>query len=216
MRVKFCGITRLEDAEEADRLNAWAVGLNHWKGGPREVDPAVAAEIGAALRRRIEVVGVFVNSPIAEIVRTAENESLTLVQLHGDEGPEFCREVARRTGLGVIKATRVRSRADIQAARAYRGASYHLLDAHGEDAPGGTGKRFDWDLLAGSRLGKHTILAGGLRAENVAQAIAAVHPFAVDVASGVESSPGIKDHGLMAAFAAAANASAEEREAVRG
>src|SRR5689334_21166915 len=151
MRVKFCGITRLEDAEEAAQLNAWAVGLNHWRGGPREIDPAVAAEIGAALRRRLEVVGVFVNSTIGEIAQAAENESLTLVQLHGEEGPEFSREVARRTGLGVIKATRVRSRADIQAARAFRGVDYHLLDAHGEDAPGGTGRRFDWDLLAGSR-----------------------------------------------------------------
>lgn len=212
MRVKFCGITRLEDAEEAARLGAWAIGLNHWEGGPRQVDPAIAAEIGAALRRRLEVVGVFVNSPIDEIVRAAEDESLTIIQLHGEEGLEFCREVSRRTGAPIIKAIRVRSRADVQAARAFR-VDYHLLDAHRPGAPGGTGETFDWDLLTGRRTKAQMILAGGLRPENVAEAIRTVHPFAVDVASGVEASPGVKDHALMAAFSEAANSVAAEREA---
>jgi len=200
MRIKFCGITRLEDAHEAARLGAWAIGLNHWDPGPRRVDPAVAAQIGAEMRRRLEVVGVFVNSPLDEITRAVEDEGLTVVQLHGDEGLSFCREVTRRTGCPVIKALRVSSRADVQAAEAFR-TDYHLLDAHRPSSPGGTGESFDWELLRGRRSKVPLILAGGLRPDNVASAIAETRPFAVDVASGVESAPGIKDHALMAEFA---------------
>jgi phosphoribosylanthranilate isomerase len=199
VRVKFCGITRREDAEEAERLGAWAIGLQHWADSPRRCDPATAAEIGAALRRRLAVVGVFVNAPLDEVVRAAENESLTMLQLHGDEGPAFCQEAARRTGLKVIKAIRVRSAADVQAAEAFR-TDFHLLDAHRPGIPGGTGESFDWDLLAGRRTEIPLVLAGGLRPDNVGEAIEAARPFAVDVASGVESAPGVKDHGLMAEF----------------
>jgi phosphoribosylanthranilate isomerase len=205
MRIKFCGITRAEDAHEAARLGAWAIGLNHWDPGRRRVDPAVAAEIGAEMRRRLEVVGVFVNAPLDEIARAVEDESLTMVQLHGDEGLSFCREVRRRTGCPVIKALRVSGRADVQAAEAFR-TDYHLLDAHRPSSPGGTGESFDWGLLRGRRSKVPLILAGGLRPDNVAAAIAEVRPFAVDVASGVESAPGIKDHALMAAFAERARA----------
>src|SRR5687768_13659695 len=112
MRVKFCGITRLDDAEQAARVGAWAIGLNHWEGSPRRCDEVVAAEIGAALQRRLELVGVFVNAQLDEIARAVENEHLTMVQLHGDEGLSFCREVSRRTGCKVIKALRVRTGAD--------------------------------------------------------------------------------------------------------
>jgi phosphoribosylanthranilate isomerase len=213
MRVKFCGITRPEDAAEAARLGAWAIGLNHWEGGPRRCPPEVAVEIGAALRRRLEVVGVFVNAPLDEIVQAAENESLTMIQLHGEEGLEFCREVGRRTGAPVIKAIRVRSGADLQAARAFR-VDYHLLDAHRAGQPGGTGETFDWELVARRRSKVPSILAGGLRPENVAEGIAATRPFAVDVASGVESAPGVKDHALMAAFAQEATAALAETWAV--
>jgi phosphoribosylanthranilate isomerase len=208
MRIKFCGITRPEDAHEAARLGAWAIGLNHWDPGRRRVDPAVAAEIGAEMRRRLEVVGVFVNAPLDEIARAVEDESLTMVQLHGDEGLSFCREVARRTGCPVIKALRVSGRADVQAAEAFR-TDYHLLDAHRPSSPGGTGESFDWALLRGRRSKVPLILAGGLRPDNVAAAIAEVRPFAVDVASGVESAPGIKDHAAMAAFAERARAASE-------
>ena len=213
MRIKFCGITRLEDALEAARLGAWAVGVNHWERGARRCDPAVAAEIGAALRRRLEVVGVFVNSPLDEVNRAVEDEALTMVQLHGDEGVAFCREVARRTGCAVIKALGVRSGADVQAAEAFR-TDYHLLDAHRLGAPGGTGESFDWELLARRRSKVPLILAGGLRPENVADAIAVARPFAVDVASGVESSPGVKDHALMAAFAESARAATADPSVV--
>jgi phosphoribosylanthranilate isomerase len=200
VRVKFCGITRLEDAHEAARLGAWAIGLNHWAASPRRCDPAVAVEIGAALRRRLEVVGVFVNASLEEIDAAAEDESLTMLQLHGDEGPAFCREAARRTGLKVIKAVRVRSAADVQAAEAYR-TDFHLLDAHRPEVPGGSGESFDWELVADRRSNVPLILAGGLTPDNVADAIGVARPFAVDVASGVEAEPGVKDHALMAAFA---------------
>jgi phosphoribosylanthranilate isomerase len=200
VRIKFCGITRPEDAREAARLGAWAIGLNHWDPGRRRVDPAVAAEIGAEMRRKLEVVGVFVNARLDEIARAVEDEGLTMVQLHGDEGLQFCREVARKTGSPVIKAMRVRSGADIQAAEAFR-TDYHLLDAHHPSTPGGTGESFDWELVRRRRSDVPLILAGGLRPDNVADAIEATAPFAVDVASGVETAPGIKDHAVMAEFA---------------
>jgi len=205
MRVKVCGITRADDAEEAARLGAWAIGLNHWPQSPRRCDAAVAAEIAGSLRRRLEVVGVFVNASLDELTHAAEDESLTMLQLHGDEGPAFCQEAARRTGLKVIKAMRVRSAADVQAAEAYR-TDYHLLDAHRPGAPGGTGESFNWDLAASRRSAVPMILAGGLTPANVAEAISIGHPFAVDVASGVESKPGVKDAALMADFVERARA----------
>lgn len=204
MRVKFCGITRLDDAEHAVRLGAWAIGLNHWEGSPRRCDDDVAAEIGAALQRSLEIVGVFVNASLDEIARHVENERLSMVQLHGDEGLSFCREVSRRTGCKVIKAIRVRIGADLDLARSYR-TDFHLLDAHREGKPGGTGESFDWGLIRERRSRVPVILAGGLVPRNVGEAIAAAKPFAVDVASGVESAPGIKDHGLMSEFAARAD-----------
>jgi phosphoribosylanthranilate isomerase len=205
VRVKFCGITRAEDAREAARLGAWAVGLIHHAPSPRRCDPAVAAAIGAELRRKLEVVGVFVSPTLSDVVRAVEDESLTMVQLHGDEGPAFCQEVARRTGARVMKAFRVRSGADVQTAEAYR-TDLHLFDAHREGLPGGTGESFDWELLSGRRSTVPMVLSGGLRPGNVAEAIALAPPFAVDVASGVESEPGIKDHELMVAFFEAAQA----------
>lgn len=209
MRVKYCGITRLEDAEEAVRLGGWAIGLQHWANSPRRVDPATAVAISAAVRRRIVVVGVFVNATLEELVHAAEDESLAMLQLHGDEGPDFCREAARRTGCKVIKALRVRSGADVQAAEAFR-TDYHLFDAHRLGRPGGTGESFNWELLGGRRSQVPMIVAGGLRPDNVADAIAVTSPYAVDVASGIESSPGVKDHELMAAFARAAGVPAPE------
>jgi phosphoribosylanthranilate isomerase len=197
--VKICGVTRLDDAERAVELGAWAIGLNHWMESPRRVDPSAAFEIGNALKRRCEIVGVFVNPTLEQVVQAAEDEQLTLVQLHGDEGPSFCAEVARRTGCSVIKSRRVRSAADVKAAESYRTA-YHLLDAHQPGAPGGTGESFDWELLSARRSQVPLILAGGLRAQNVAEAISIAHPFAVDVASGVESEPGVKDPALLEAL----------------
>jgi phosphoribosylanthranilate isomerase len=213
MRVKFCGIARIEDARAAARLGAWAIGLNHSERSPRRCDPATAVAIAAELRREVEIVGVFVNPTLDELARAAEDESLAILQLHGDEGPDFCREAARRTGCRVIKALRVRSGADVQAAEAFR-TDFHLLDAYRPGTPGGTGESFDWELAATRRSTVPLILAGGLTPANVAEAIAVTQPFAVDVASGVEVSPGVKDPQLMAAFAEAARAATGEPRAV--
>jgi phosphoribosylanthranilate isomerase len=159
----------------------------------------VAAEVGAALKRRLEIVGVFVNPTLGQLAAAAEDESLTMIQLHGDEGPAFCQEAARRTGCKVIKALRVRSGADLRVAETYR-TDFHLLDGHRPGTAGGTGESFDWELLAGRRSEVPLILAGGLTPENVADGVAAARPFAVDVATGVEAEPGVKDHALMARF----------------
>jgi len=214
MRIKFCGITRIEDAREAVRLGAWAIGLNHWAGSPRRCDPGTAVEISAELRREVEIVGVFVNPTLDELARAAEDESLAMLQLHGDEGPDFCREAARRTGCKVIKAVRVRTAADVLGAEAFR-TDFHLFDAHHPETPGGTGESFDWDLVARRRFGVPAILAGGLTPGNLAEAISITRPDAVDVASGIESSPGVKDHALMAAFARGADQASAERVASR-
>lgn len=203
MRVKICGITNDEDAAEAVRLGAWGIGLIH-ADGPRRVDVAVAAELGAAYRRRCEVVGVFVNPTLDEVARAAENASLTMIQLNGDEGPSFCAEVGRRTGARLIKAIHVSSAADVHAAETFR-TDYHLLDTRHPGMWGGTGQTFDWNLAGERRSKVPLILAGGLRPDNVAEAISITHPVVVDVASGVEAEPGRKDHALMAAFFDAAN-----------
>lgn len=215
MKVKICGITRLEDAEAALSAGAWAIGLNHSPESTRRIDPADAERIGAAMKRRCEVAGVFVNQTLDEVALAAERDQLTLVQLHGDEGPTFCAEVARKTGARVIKAFRVRSPADVSGARAFR-VDYHLFDAYVRGRHGGTGESFDWDLVAGRRGGVPAILAGGLTPDNVGEAIAVANPWGVDVASGVESDPGIKDHNLIDSFMAAADRAGviqrEERE----
>jgi phosphoribosylanthranilate isomerase len=204
-RVKICGITRPEDAELAASLGAWAIGLNFWKGSKRRCDPAVAAGIARALRRRVEPVGVFVNPTLDEVVRLVEGVGLTHVQLHGDEGPSFCTAVTERTGARVIKALHIGSGADIRDAERFH-TDFHLLDAAARTAYGGTGRTWDWDLAAQRRSRVPLILSGGLTPENVAEGIAAVRPWAVDVASGVEASPGIKDPAKVEAFIAAAHA----------
>ena len=204
MRVKFCGITNLDDAAEAVRLGAWAIGLIHFHGSPRDVDRAAAAEIAAAFRRKCEVVGVFVNPTLDEVAKAVEDENLTMVQLNGAEGESFCAEVARRTGVKVAKAIHVASAADVHAAESYR-TDFHLFDRRAKGAWGGTGESFDWELLRGHRSEVPAILAGGLRPDNVAAAIAITRPYAVDVASGVELEPGRKDHAEMEAFFEAAN-----------
>jgi phosphoribosylanthranilate isomerase len=193
-RVKVCGITSQDDAKLAADAGAWAIGMIFTDESPRRVEVATAAEIGAAMRRRVEVVGVFLNAPLDEVVEIADLCSLTAVQLHGEEGPTYCGEVGHRTGCKVIKAARVRDRASVQALRAFRvGVDYHLLDAYAEDAAGGTGTTFSWDLAKERGAGPPLILSGGITPDNVGEAITAVRPYAVDSASGTEASPGVKD-----------------------
>jgi phosphoribosylanthranilate isomerase len=201
-RVKVCGITRHEDAELAVELGAWAIGFILWPGSKRAADPALAAGIAGALRRRVEPVGVFVNASLDEIAHAADAIGFTHVQLHGDEGPVFCSEVARRTGAKVIKAIRVGSHADFVDLERYH-TDFHLLDTAKRGAFGGTGETWDWALAARRKRKVPVILSGGLTPENVAAGVAAVDPYAVDVASGVEASPGIKDPDKLAAFMAA-------------
>ncbi len=203
MRVKICGITNLDDAAEAVRLGAWAIGLIHFAESPRAVEAAEAVRIAAAFKRKCEVVGVFVNPELGEVAKTVEDEGLTMVQLNGEEGPSFCAEIARKAGVKVIKAVHVASAADVHAAEAFR-TDFHLFDKRGKGLWGGSGESFDWDLLGERRSQVPAIVAGGLRPDNVAAAIAAAHPYAVDVASGVEAEPGRKDHAAMTAFFEAA------------
>ena len=201
-RIKFCGITSLADAELCARHGAWALGLIFVPSSPRRVRAGDAAEIAAAMRRRVEVAGVFQNAHLDHVARTAEQVPLSLVQLHGDEGPAYASEVARRTGARVMKAVRVRSRADLAALEPFP-TDFHLLD-------GADGAPFDWSLARLHRSTVPVVVAGGLTPENVAGAIAATRPFAVDVARGVEAEPGRKDADKVAAFAAAVAATRED------
>jgi phosphoribosylanthranilate isomerase len=203
-RVKVCGITRPEDAELAVELGAWALGFILWDGSKRAADPAVVAGIAASLRRRVQLVGVFVNPALDDVARAAEELHLTHVQLHGDEGPSFCAEVARRTGAKIIKAVRIAAAADLQDLERFRTVDFHLLDTAARGLRGGSGETWDWALAARRRSHVPVILSGGLNAGNVAAGIAALAPHAVDVASGVEAEPGIKDPDKLRAFMAAA------------
>ena len=196
-RVKFCGITSLDDAELCAGHGAWALGMIFVPSSPRRCKQHEAARIVGALRRKVELVGVFQNATLDHVVHTAEALQLTAVQLHGDEGPSYADEVHRRTGVKIIKAARIRSRADVVALQPFR-TDFHLLDGAG-------GTPFDWSLVRARRSPVPLITAGGLTPDNVEDAIRATDPYAVDVASGIEASPGRKDPEKVAAFAAAAH-----------
>jgi phosphoribosylanthranilate isomerase len=195
-RLKVCGITRADDAELAVEVGAWAIGFILWPGSKRYVEPAMAAGIARSVRRRADLVGVFVNPTLDEVAHAADLMGLTHLQLHGDEGPSFCAAAAQRTGCRVIKALRVRSRADVADAQRYH-TDLHLLDSPGN------GRTWDWGLAAERRTRIPLIVAGGLTPDNVGEAVAQARPWAVDVASGVEASPGVKDPVKVRAFAAA-------------
>ncbi len=212
-RVKICGITRAEDAELAVELGAWAIGFIQHPPSKRFCDPAMAAGIARRIRRRVALVGVFVNAPLDEVAWAAESIGLTHLQMHGDEGVSYCSEVGRRTGCKVIKAVQVSSGADIRRIQSYRYVDLHLLDAAGATR-GGTGNRWDWSLAAQHRGAVPMLLSGGLSSENVATGIKAVSPWGVDVASGVEAEPGVKDPAKLEAFFAAVEATRPRVQAV--
>lgn len=213
-RVKACGITNRDDALLAADLGAWAIGLIIGAESPRACPPAVAEEVGAVLRRRCEVVGVFVNAPLDDLALAADRCSLTILQLHGDEGPAYCREAARRTGCRVMKAARVKDAASVRALEPFH-TDYHLLDAYVPGTRGGTGETFAWELVEHIRGSVPVVLSGGLTPDNVGAAIEAVRPFAVDSASGTEASPGVKDPLRLEAMFAAAQAADERDRAAR-
>jgi phosphoribosylanthranilate isomerase len=198
-RVKICGITRPADARRAADLGAWAVGMVFWPDSPRKCAIEDAEAIGAELRRRLQLAGVFVNATLDEIAATADRCGLTLVQLHGDEGPAYCREAARRTGCKVMKAVRVRDAAQVQDLQRFH-TDFHLLDAYSPRTPGGTGETFAWELARGHGGEPPVVLSGGLTSDNVGDAIVAARPFAVDTASGTEAEPGRKDPAKLKAF----------------
>ena len=206
--VKACGIARVEDARLAVELGTWAIGLVLVPASPRACPPDVAEEVGATLRRRVEIAGVFANATLDEVALAAERFALSILQLHGDEGPAYCREAARRTGCRVMRAVRVRDAASVRALRPYQ-VDYHLLDAYSPRAAGGTGATFDWELARLHDRSTPLVLSGGLTPDNAGEAIAAVRPWAVDSASGTEASPGVKDPArLEALFRAVAAADA--------
>lgn len=210
-RVKLCGIARAEDARLAVEHRAWAIGLNFWPDSPRRCELETAEEIGATLRRQVEIAGVFVNAPLDEVALFAERVPLSILQLHGDEGPAYCREAARRTGARVMKAMRVKDAASVRALEPFH-TDLHLLDAHVPGARGGTGERFDWELAARHPRTVPVVLSGGLTPGNVGEGIATVRPYAVDSASGTEAAPGRKDPAKVAAFVRAV-AAADQRVA---
>ncbi len=195
-RVKICGITRHEDALDAARLGADAIGLVFYAPSPRAVGIAQAQDIVRGLPAFVTVVGLFVNATADEIRAVLTQVRLDTLQFHGDETPEQCRAYARP----YIKAVSMRVGVDLRAcARDYADSAALLLDTHDERTPGGTGQTFDWSRIPGD-LDKALILAGGLTPDNVAQAVRQVRPYAVDVSGGVETAKGIKSHQQMARF----------------
>jgi phosphoribosylanthranilate isomerase len=196
-RVKICGITEIEDARDAVLLGADAIGLNFYKNSPRYIDPTRAAKIIETLPPFVTIVGVFVNHADPQNLEDfASSLGLHAVQLHGNETPDYCSMIQR---VKVIKSLRVDANFRVDTLRTF-GARTFLLDACSPDQFGGTGKSFNWDLVFGANAFGSIIIAGGLNPDNVAQAVSTLHPFAVDVASGVESSPGKKDYEKMRRF----------------
>ncbi|PBP54381.1 phosphoribosylanthranilate isomerase [Pseudomonas syringae] len=199
VRSKICGITRIEDALAAAEAGADAIGLVFYPKSPRAVTVLQARAIIAALPPFITTVGLFVNASRCELNEALDAVALDMLQFHGDETPEECDGYHRP----YIKALRVKAGDDIAGVcRTYRNARGVLLDTYVEGVPGGTGETFDWALIPDD-LDKPVILAGGLTSANVAQAIAQVRPYAVDVSGGVEKSKGIKDREKILAFMSA-------------
>jgi phosphoribosylanthranilate isomerase len=199
VRVKICGITTLDDALVAAAAGADALGFNFWPQSPRYLEPARAAAILEHLPPLVTAVGVFVNARPQEVERAARRAGLTTVQLHGDEEPEEVKALAA-AGLTIFKAVSVGARFRPQELKRFEGARAFLLDAKVKGARGGTGKSFDWKQARAARRFGRILLAGGLSAENVAEAIAAAQPFGVDVCTGVEKRPGVKNHELVREF----------------
>ncbi|WP_213876624.1 phosphoribosylanthranilate isomerase [Pseudomonas sp. dw_358] len=202
VRSKICGITRIEDALAAAEAGADAIGLVFYEKSPRAVSVQQARAILAALPPFVTTVGLFVNASSCELEEILEAVPLDLLQFHGDEPPEQCSRYARP----YIKALRVRAGDDLEAqCQRYASARGILLDTFVQGVPGGTGEAFDWSLVP-EHLSQPIILAGGLSADNVGQAIARVRPYAVDVSGGVEAAKGIKDPHKIEAFMRAVRA----------
>ncbi|PIQ97423.1 MAG: phosphoribosylanthranilate isomerase [Nitrospinae bacterium CG11_big_fil_rev_8_21_14_0_20_56_8] len=195
VRVKICGMTRLEDAQLAVLRGADAVGFIFFKSSTRHIAPAEAKKIIAQLPPLVQTVGVFVNETADRVNRIADTCRLDAVQLHGEESPAFCRRIRKK----VIKAIRVKDLESLHSMEDYNVSAF-LLDSYSDKEQGGTGKTFDWNLVHRAKKLGTIIMAGGLTPSNVHQAVRQVRPFGVDVCSGVEKSPGIKDPAKIDAF----------------
>ena len=195
VRVKICGITSLEDALQAVQAGADALGFVFYEKSPRILSPEQAASIISGLPPFVQAVGLFVNADAGFVNDTADRCRLDLVQLHGDETTEYCEQIRRR----VIKAFRIRDISSLDTVKEYRVAGI-LLDAYSPRAYGGTGICFDWEIAGSAGDLCPLILAGGLTPDNIREAVEKVAPYAVDVSSGVESSPGRKDHEKVTEF----------------
>ena len=195
-RVKICGITNVADALAAAEAGADMIGLMFYEQSPRSITLQTAVEISRALPPFVLRVGVFVNPAEELVLRALGDCNLSLLQFHGDEPSEFCMQF----GLMSMKALRVRDAESLKALENFHTDAF-LLDAYSKRGLGGTGEKFNWDLaVEAQKFGKPIFLAGGLTPENVADAVAKVRPFAVDVSGGVESAPGKKDHAKVKAF----------------
>jgi phosphoribosylanthranilate isomerase len=207
-RVKICGITRLEDARRAVDLGADALGFVFWAGSPRALGAQAAAAIVRELPPFVDAVGVFVDAPLDQMRRIVRDVGLTAVQLHGHEPESVWLEVPGRC----IRAVAIDEGFEPQSLAAWPPTVLPLVDAHDPVRRGGTGMTADWGRAAAASRVRRLVLAGGLRPENIETAIRAVRPYAVDVSSGVECEPGIKDHTrLQAFFQGVARADASER-----
>ena len=196
-RVKICGVTDVDDARNAALLGADAIGLNFHPESPRYLSAEQAMRIIDALPPFVSAVGVFVNYAEPEALEDfATSIRLDAVQLHGDESPDYCSVISR---VKVIKAFRVGPKFRVDTLRNYPVSTF-LLDAFSRDARGGTGETFEWSRATGANAFGHIVLAGGLNPDNVGSAVAELHPFAVDVSSGVETTQARKDYDLMRRF----------------
>jgi phosphoribosylanthranilate isomerase len=194
VKVKICGITRLEDAMAAIEAGADALGFNFFKGSPRCVFPETVKDIISKLPPFITTVGVFVNETAETINEILDITGIDAIQLHGDESPDFCTLWSK-----VIKAFRVRDLTDLEPLKRYRATAF-LLDTYSKDSYGGTGQIFNWDIAREAKRFGPIILAGGLTPGNVEDAVRIVRPYAVDVCSGIEKEKGIKDAERMKLF----------------
>ena len=195
VKVKICGMTNLNDVKVAVDGGVDAGGFIFYKKSPRSVTMQAVREIVLELPPFVDSVGVFVNETAEQINKISDHCKLDRVQLHGDESPAFCKKIRRR----VIKVIRVKDIQSLKKLSDYPVSSF-LLDTFSEDQYGGTGKVFDWNMAYSAKKYGPIILAGGLTPINVRQAIQRIQPYGVDVCSGVESQPGIKDHKKMKAF----------------
>jgi phosphoribosylanthranilate isomerase len=196
VKVKICGITRLEDALNAVKMGVDALGFVFYPQSPRYIQPEKARAIIAQLPPFVTPVGVFVNEKYSVIANIIGTTRIQGIQLHGEESPEFCQQFSTKT----IKAFRIQEPSALQENISRYHVDAILLDTYAPDTPGGTGKTFPWEVAIKVKLNVPVILAGGLTPENVVKAIKRVAPYAVDVSSGIEIRPGYKDEARMRQF----------------